>query len=385
MARTDTEPLKPTEFPEGPWQELHADYKGPIGKDWYLHVLIDQYSKFLVVNVVKSTSWEQLKPGLEDAFATHGIPERITTDGGPPYSGHEFSQYCQRMGVEHHMTTPEDAQANGFAEAFVKLMVKLVHTAVVEKQDPRKRVNKYLLAYRATPHKVTGRSPAELLYGRKIRTKLPGLRVRQQGALDTEVREKHGKEKQKQKAYADEKRKAKVKNMEPGDQVMVQQKKSTIKTPWDPNPYTVTKVKGSQVELKRGEEVKKRAVNLVKKIKWRKEEEKRETKNRDTEDPDIDISIEEIRRRIRQEKEAAEEGVQGSQGLDESTDSDFTITYEEAPTSPNQVGVQEEVGPEDRGAVEGRAKRLSPRQRHRRQSLARNKKKQWGQEWMLQL
>ena len=54
QARTETEPLKPTEFPEGPWQELHADYKGPIGKDWYLHVLSDQYSKFPVVNVVKS-------------------------------------------------------------------------------------------------------------------------------------------------------------------------------------------------------------------------------------------------------------------------------------------------------------------------------------------
>ena len=66
--------------------------------------------------------------------------------------------------------------SEGFAEAFVKIMVKMVHTAVVEKQDQRKRVNKYLLAYRATPHKVTGRSPAELLYGRKIKTKLPGLK-----------------------------------------------------------------------------------------------------------------------------------------------------------------------------------------------------------------
>ena len=36
-------------------------------------------------------------------------------------------------------------------------------------------------------------------------------------------------------------------------------------------------------------------------------------------------------------------------------------------------------------AVGGPAKRLSPRQRLRRQSLARNKKKQWGAEWMLQL
>ena len=32
---------------------------------------------------------------------------------------------------------------------------------------------KYLLAYRSTPHTRTGVSPAELLYGRKILTKMP--------------------------------------------------------------------------------------------------------------------------------------------------------------------------------------------------------------------
>ena len=30
------------------------------------------------------------------------------------------------MGFHHRITTPEDAQANGFAEAFVKVIVKLV-------------------------------------------------------------------------------------------------------------------------------------------------------------------------------------------------------------------------------------------------------------------
>ena len=165
------------------------------------------------------------------------------------------------------MTTPEDGLANGFAKAFVKIMVKLVHTVIVEKQDPRKRVNKYLLAYGATPHNVTGTSSAELFYGRKIRTKLPGLRVRQHGEMDLEVREKHQKERQKQKSYACEKRKAKIKNVKTRDHIMVQQKKSTIKTPWDPNPYTVTQVKGSQVEFKMGKEVKRRALNLMKKIK----------------------------------------------------------------------------------------------------------------------
>ena len=156
------------------------------------------------------------------------------------------------------------AQANGFAEAFVKILVKLVHTAVVEKRDPRKMLSSYLMAYRAISHKVTGRSPSELLFNRRIKTKLPGLKVQQNGELDREVRERHKKEKEKQKIYADHKRKASTKAVKPGDQVMIQQKKSTIKTPWDPRPYTVTKVNGSQLEVKRGEEVKKRALNLIK-------------------------------------------------------------------------------------------------------------------------
>ena len=93
--------------------------------------------------------------------------------------------------------------------------------------------------------------------------------------------------------------------------------------------------------------------------------------------------------------------------MEQSTDSDFTITYEEVPRSFDQVSEEEGVGigadmsgdsaspervnaeneeqeEEPAGAVAGgKAKRLSPRQRHRRQSLAINKKKQWEKEWMM--
>ena len=51
--------------------------------------------------------------------------------------------------------------------------------------------------------------------------------------------------------------------------------------------------------MKRGEEVKRRALSLVKKAKFRQGERVRETKRNDTEDPDIEVSIKEIRDRIR--------------------------------------------------------------------------------------
>ena len=168
------------------------------------------------------------------------------------------------------------------------------------------------------------------------------------------------------------------------------------------------------MEVKRGEEVKRRALNLIKKIKFRKGSERRETKVKD-EDPDIDITIEEIRRRIREEKEAVAAGAQenprleesteavagGAQEnsrLEESTDSEFTITYEGVEGSPQQESEEEGVrfnldlvvdsaaagrGNDEEEVSRGPATRLSPRQRLRRQSLARFRKKQWGDEWIV--
>ena len=52
---TDQEPLKPTFMPDRPWEWVHCDFKGPIAKKYYLHTIIDQYSKFPMVEVCTST------------------------------------------------------------------------------------------------------------------------------------------------------------------------------------------------------------------------------------------------------------------------------------------------------------------------------------------
>ena len=85
--------------------------------------------------------------------------------------------------------------------------------------------------------------------------------------------------------------------------------------------------------------------------------------------------------------------------LEESTDSDFTITYKQVPGSPGQDWEEEGVrvdrdsmdsaspqrSRDEEEAAVGKAKRLSPKQRQRRQSEARFKRKKWGEEWILKL
>ena len=156
---------------------------------------------------------------------------------------------------------------------------------------------------------MTVKSPAELMFGRQIQMKLPRMMPKAQGKVAEEARKTHEEERRKQKTYADAKRGAKEKKVEIGDQMMLPQRKTTIKPLWDADPWTFTEVKGSQLRVKQGEKQRLRAKNLVKIIKHRVKDGlgiyKRTRK--DMEEPDIDITIEEIHKKIAKEKEQRRE------------------------------------------------------------------------------
>ena len=59
LPATTTPPMEVRDTPERVWSELAADFKGPIGGTggYYFHVLIDQFSRWPEVEMVKSTSW----------------------------------------------------------------------------------------------------------------------------------------------------------------------------------------------------------------------------------------------------------------------------------------------------------------------------------------
>ena len=236
LPNTPPVPLQPNVLPDRAWEKLHADFKGPIGGQYYLHVVIDQYSKYPEVDVLKSTSFKKLRPVLDRIFSGHGIPETVTCDNGPPYSGYEMGRYAQEMGFELTPVSPEDPQGNGFAENFVKLLCKLLHTAAAEKKDPRVELHKYLLQYRATPHSTTGKSPAEMLFNRKIKTKLPQYFIKAENKERKEICMAHDLKKSKQKEYFDKRQRVQFKDIKPGDEVLIKQKKTTIKPPFNPHP-----------------------------------------------------------------------------------------------------------------------------------------------------
>ena len=117
--------------------------------------------------------------------------------------------------------------------------------------------------YRSTPNATTGVSPAEFLYRRKLRTKLPEL---QEFALDgLEVKEKAWENKGKGKMYGDAKRNACENDIKACDSVLVQQeKKNKFSTVFHPKPFMVIQnnVNMVQIESKTGNQSKRNVTEI---------------------------------------------------------------------------------------------------------------------------
>ena len=244
------EPLSMNELPPSPWHTVHLDFCGPFPSGEYALVVIDAYSRFPEVEIVNSTSAKATTPKLERIFATHGIPHIIKSDNGPPFSGHEFYTFLKELGSKHKRSIPLSPQGNGLAESFMKPLQKAIRTAVTDNRNWKRAIFPFLLNYRATPHSTTGKSPAELLYNRKLHTKLPERVVESDANIHQEVKEKDCMKKEKMKIYADKKSKAAASGIEIGDSVLVRQKKdSKLSTKFNPKPYKVTSRKGARVTV----------------------------------------------------------------------------------------------------------------------------------------
>ena len=78
-----------------------------------------------------------------------------------------------RYDIKHTTPSPYYPQANGEVERQNRTIMKAIKTIRAEGGEWKKELNDFLKAYRNTPHTVTKVSPAEIMYGRKLRTKLP--------------------------------------------------------------------------------------------------------------------------------------------------------------------------------------------------------------------
>ena len=114
-------------------------------------------------------------------------------------------------------------------------------------------MNKYLLAYRSTPHITTDQSPAELLFWRKLSTKLPEVAdLEESEDLGyQQARDRDAEKNQVGADHADKRHQAAGKCIQEGEFVLLERRKEKKLSPhYEKESYQVTARHGDQVQLK---------------------------------------------------------------------------------------------------------------------------------------
>ena len=160
--------LHPWEWPTNPWHRLHVDYAGPVGGHYFL-VVVDAHSKWVDVYPTSGTTAKETIQCLQHSFSRFGLPITIVSDNGPCFISQEFQDFCKNIGVRHITTAVYKPSTNGLAEKMVQTLKKALRTSKSALQDT---LDRFLFNYRLTPHSTTGVSPAELMFGRRLRSRL---------------------------------------------------------------------------------------------------------------------------------------------------------------------------------------------------------------------
>ena len=181
-ARKPEVPLFSWSVTSEPWSRVHIDFAGPFeGFMWM--IVIDSYTKWLEVIKMKSTTAVATCIRLREIFARLGLPRTVVSDNGPQFTSDEFQQFCQSNNIQAIRSSPYHPKTNGLAERAVRTFKERM-TASRDVSDIDARLQKFLLSYRNAPQKSTGRPPSELMFGRRLRTRLDLLKPDVRSSID---------------------------------------------------------------------------------------------------------------------------------------------------------------------------------------------------------
>ncbi|BES88660.1 Hypothetical protein NTJ_01466 [Nesidiocoris tenuis] len=167
-------PLFSWSVPQKPWSRIHVDYCGPFqGKNWL--IIIDATSKWMEVFPMERTSTTKTITLLRETFARFGLPSMIVSDNGAQFTSLEFSEFCKTNNIKHVTGAPYHPKTNGLAERGVRTFKQRMRAGINTK-DINIRLQKFLMSYRSTPQRTTQRSPAAIMFGRELQTRLHLLR-----------------------------------------------------------------------------------------------------------------------------------------------------------------------------------------------------------------
>ena len=155
-----------SEVPPHPWHTVGSDLFYFRKIDFL--VVVGHFSKYLLMRKIANSTSSAVIKELGIIFSEFGKPQVFRSDNGPCYVSQEFRFFMQNWSIVHRTSSPHYPQSNGLAESMVKVSKNLIEKAVLQDLP----WNQLLLDYRCTPISGEIPSPAEILFGRKLRSSI---------------------------------------------------------------------------------------------------------------------------------------------------------------------------------------------------------------------
>ncbi|XP_018329084.1 uncharacterized protein K02A2.6-like [Agrilus planipennis] len=164
-----------------PFERVHVDFA------------VDAFFKWPEIHIVKDMLAENTVSICREIFANFGLSENLVSGNGKTFVSNTFEDFLKENGILHKFSAPYHPATNGQAERYVQM----IKAALKKMNDPKNihnDVQKILFQYRNMVHPHTGKTPAELFLGRKLRCKLdllkPSVEVRSFNSVNDNLKVK---------------------------------------------------------------------------------------------------------------------------------------------------------------------------------------------------
>ena len=102
----------------------------------------------------------------KNIFYKFGIPKTIISNNGRQFDSRKFKEFCTKLGIKNHYSSPGPPQANGQTEVTNRTLLKHIKARVEGAKGAwPEELLMVLWAYRTTVRAPIGETPFKLAFG----------------------------------------------------------------------------------------------------------------------------------------------------------------------------------------------------------------------------
>ena len=163
-------PVEKEDLSSYPMEKISTDIFHFDGLCWL--IVNDWFSNFTFVKKLgKSETTEVVISKMKKIFLLCGFPEKLKSDDGPCYRG-RFQSWAQQCGIVTSLSSAWNSEGNSRSEKAVKDVKRLMMKIKQEKGSGWYEHFKVALSEWRMAPRVHGASPAQLFYGRQVRSSI---------------------------------------------------------------------------------------------------------------------------------------------------------------------------------------------------------------------